>query len=217
MLPNTGYFRSYPCPFFTMGFCERPHCHFSHKRESPPSAPGIPPSSTVQSEHPVKTEYIEEEDNKVSLKSESKEDVKSLSLAPALESSVASSLAAIDATAAGGVNLKQLVEEAVKKVLLESGAGAGVHNLVSSPRIKEEKHDSDDDVCIIEDNFKKEPDPEPAIDPTSSSTSGVSPPSLGRHKLYLPPDNCPQYKPTPLLQLQSRRISFVEKVEQGVK
>ena len=150
----------------------------------------------------MKTEYIEEEDNKVSLKSESKEDVKSLSLAPALESSVASSLAAIDATAAGGANLKQLVEEAVKKVLLESGAGAGVHNLMSSPRIKEEKHDSDDDVCIIEDNFKKEPDPEPAVDPTSSSTSGVSPPSLGRHKLYLPPDNCPQYKPTPLLQLQ---------------
>ncbi|KAJ8709139.1 hypothetical protein PYW07_008965 [Mythimna separata] len=35
MLPSTGYFKGYNCPFYDTGLCERPYCHFRHvKKES---------------------------------------------------------------------------------------------------------------------------------------------------------------------------------------
>ena len=35
MLPSTGYFKGYNCPFYDNGLCERPYCHFRHaKKES---------------------------------------------------------------------------------------------------------------------------------------------------------------------------------------
>lgn len=35
MLPSTGYFKGFNCPFYDSGLCERPYCHFRHvKKES---------------------------------------------------------------------------------------------------------------------------------------------------------------------------------------
>ena len=94
--------------------------------------------------------------------------------------------------------IQHLVEEAVKKVLLGGGgllAGTSIDTSAVLAKIKEEKQESDDDVCIIEDDT---PDPGP-----SSESEPVSPPST-KHMLYLPPDNCPQYKPTPIKELEKR-------------
>lgn len=33
MLPSTGYFKGYNCPFYDNGLCERPYCHFRHVRK----------------------------------------------------------------------------------------------------------------------------------------------------------------------------------------
>ena len=49
-------------------------------------------------------------------------------------------------------------------------------------QVKREATESDDEVCIIEE--------EPADKPSPS-----------KHKLYLPPANCPQYHPTPIKDL----------------
>ena len=104
------------------------------------------------------------------------------------------------AVEAVGADLKHLVEEAVKKVLLQGGLDPGkLLNKVETSsiisQIKKEKHDSDDDVCIIED----EPS---AKDSLETGTEQLKSPS--KHKLYLPPVNCPQYKPTPIKDLQKR-------------
>ena len=57
MLPSTGYFKTMSCPFFEMGFCERPACHFKHrKREDPPSSV---PCKTEPSPA-LKDEYMEQ-------------------------------------------------------------------------------------------------------------------------------------------------------------
>nr|XP_040580313.1 RNA exonuclease 1 homolog isoform X2 [Lepeophtheirus salmonis] len=39
MLPGTNYFKSIDCPFFASGLCERPYCHFLHRRISFNSEP----------------------------------------------------------------------------------------------------------------------------------------------------------------------------------
>ena len=99
-------------------------------------------------------------------------------------------------------NLQHLVEEAVKKVLLGGGldpskllSGSGIDTSAVLAKIKEEKQESDDDVCIIEDDTPDTPGP-------STESEPVSPPT--KPKLYLPPDNCPQYKPTPIKELEKR-------------
>ena len=56
----------------------------------------------------------------------------------------------------GGADLQHLVEQAVKKVLLQGGVDPSkLLNKVETSsiisQIKKEKHESDDDVCIIED------------------------------------------------------------------
>lgn len=33
MLPSTGYFKSFNCPFYDSGLCERPYCHFRHVKK----------------------------------------------------------------------------------------------------------------------------------------------------------------------------------------
>lgn len=35
MLPSTGYFKSFNCPFYDSGLCERPYCHFRHIKKDP--------------------------------------------------------------------------------------------------------------------------------------------------------------------------------------
>ena len=149
MLPSTGYFKTIPCPFFEMGFCERPFCHLRHRKTEDNEPPG--PSQNVSSN--LKKEYVEEEvkeyqeikpdpDAKPPIVSEAKEGKPEVPL----ESSSS--------------NLQHLVEEAVKKVLLGGGldpskllAGGGLDSskLLGSvdpsilSKIKEEKQDSDDD------------------------------------------------------------------------
>lgn len=73
MLPSSGYFKPITCPFFDMGFCERPHCHFKHRKVEPnlhtadviKVKPNLHTSDDV--EVACKSEYIEED---------TKEDVK---------------------------------------------------------------------------------------------------------------------------------------------
>lgn len=38
MLPSKGYFKSEPCPFYEAKTCERPYCHFRHKKYDTSSA-----------------------------------------------------------------------------------------------------------------------------------------------------------------------------------
>ena len=33
MLPSTGYFSTFACPFFDSGLCNRPYCHFRHRQK----------------------------------------------------------------------------------------------------------------------------------------------------------------------------------------
>ena len=96
----------------------------------------------------------------------------------------------------GGADLQHLVEQAVKKVLLQGGVDPSkLLNKVETSsiisQIKKEKHESDDDICIIED----EPNAKDSLEAETEPT---------KHKLYLPPVNFPQYKPTPIKDLQKR-------------
>ena len=91
-----------------------------------------------------------------------------------------------------GPDLKHLVEEAVKKVLLGGGLDPSkvlgqVETSSIISQIKKEKQESDDEVCIIEEEQRAD-----------GKTRSPSKP-----KLYLPPANCPVYKPTPIKELQS--------------
>ena len=54
MLPSTKYFKSFPCPFYEMGYCERPHCHFKHRKLEENLQPA--PASEAASSAIVKTE-----------------------------------------------------------------------------------------------------------------------------------------------------------------
>ena len=64
MLPSTGYFKTLSCPFFEMGFCERPACHFKHrKREDPPSS-SVP--CKTEPSPALKDEYMEQPEPSVS-------------------------------------------------------------------------------------------------------------------------------------------------------
>ena len=99
-----------------------------------------------------------------------------------------------------GADLQHLVEEAVKKVLLQGCVDPSkLLNKVETSsiisQIKKEKHESDDDVCIIEDD----PTPKDSLEAKSGQLKSPT-----KHKLYLPPANCPQYKPTPIKDLQAR-------------
>ena len=62
MLPSTGYFKTMSCPFYEMGFCERPFCHFKHrKKEDPPSS--VPCKTELSST--LKDEYKEQPESSV--------------------------------------------------------------------------------------------------------------------------------------------------------
>ena len=53
MLPSTGYFKTIQCPFYDMGFCERPHCHYRHRQ------PDLNLHPTAASSSEPKNEYVE--------------------------------------------------------------------------------------------------------------------------------------------------------------
>ena len=59
MLSNTGYFKTMPCPFFDLGFCERPFCHFKHRKKEDLPSSGPSRSLEVPSESAPKQEYFE--------------------------------------------------------------------------------------------------------------------------------------------------------------
>merc|ERR1719342_2073321 len=200
-----------------MGFCERPHCHFKHRKVEPnlhtadvikvkqnlhtadviKVKPNLHTSDDV--EVACKSEYIEED---------TKEDVKRIKPDPDGESKpINLDLACpsdanksnIDSSVPDASNLQHLVEEAVRKVLLGAGGisldpAKILGSLDTSSvlaKIKEERQDSDDDVCIIED----------------TQTAPAPPISPSKPKLYLPPEDSPAYKPTPIKQLEKREKS----------
>ena len=119
---------------------------------------------------------------------------------PPLAGPLASRAVPGPAVEAAGADLQHLVEEAVKKVLLQGGVDPSkllskVETSSIISQIKKEKHESDDDVCIIED----EAGPRDSLEADSGQLRSPS-----KHKLYLPPANCPQYKPTPIKELQKK-------------
>ena len=59
MLPSTGYFKTISCPFFDMGFCERPFCHFKHRKveQNLQSTNNITATPSVSK---LKNEYVED-------------------------------------------------------------------------------------------------------------------------------------------------------------
>lgn len=98
-----------------------------------------------------------------------------------------------------GPDLKHLVEEAVKKVLL--GGGVDPRKLLSEidtssiiSQVKKEQTESEDEVLIIEDDEEEKPSIDVKLTPSPS-----------KHKLYLPPENCPAYHPTPINVLRRRQ------------
>lgn len=112
------------------------------------------------------------------------------------------------AVKAVGADLQHLVEEAVKKVLLQGGVDPSkLLNKVETSsiisQIKKEKHESDDDVCIIED----EAAPQDSLEAESGQLKSPT-----KHRLYLPPANCPQYKPTPIKDLLQARSAEPQSV-----
>ena len=109
-------------------------------------------------------------------------------------------------------DLQHLVEEAVRKVLL--GGGLSPSKLLGSidtaavvSRIKEEKQDSDEDVCIIEDTSEEVARPGPSgVAPVVGykTEEGAQDTSPTKPRLYLPSADCPQYNPTPIRELEAR-------------
>ena len=211
MLPSTGYFKTMSCPFFEMGFCERPFCHFKHrKKEDPPSIVPVPCKSDAS---PALTEEYMEQPKPSVLKASLpcfdhdefifiylKEIKEERDVKPPIAGPSASRDVPAPIVEAAGTDLQHLVEEAVKKVLLQGGVDPSkLLNKVETSsiisQIKKEKHESDDDVCIIED--------EPTADQGMEAETGQLK-SPSKHKLYLPPANCPQYKPTPIKDLQKK-------------
>merc|ERR1719354_1382821 len=98
MLPSTGYFRALQCPFYDMGFCERPYCHYRHRQ----------PDENLHSPSPSASEPKKEY-------AEDAGDVKDVKPDPDAKVEAA---AEEKPPAPGGPDLQHLVEEAVRKVLL---------------------------------------------------------------------------------------------------
>ena len=73
--------------------------------------------------------------------------------------------------------------------------------------IKEEKQDSDEDVCIIEDTSEEVARPGPSgVAPVVGykTEEGAQDTSPTKPRLYLPSADCPQYNPTPIRELEAR-------------
>ena len=134
-------------------------------------------------------------------------------------------------------DLQHLVEEAVRKVLLGGGLAGSLSpsKLLGSidtaavvSRIKEERQDSDEDVCIIEDISEEAARPGPSgltpgyktedgLTPGYQTEDGLTPgykteegsrsTSPTRPRLYIPSADCPQYNPTPIKELEKRAHS----------
>ena len=117
-------------------------------------------------------------------------------------------------------DLQHLVEEAVRKVLLGGGLAGSLSpsKLLGSidtaavvSKIKEEKQESDEDVCIIEDTSEEaEPRPGPSgLTPAAGykTEEGSRETSPTKPRLYIPSADCPQYNPTPIKELEKRAHS----------
>ena len=101
------------------------------------------------------------------------------------------------------LGLEQMVQDAVKKLLL--GGEAATSGLLKSidtsailAKVKQEKleEEEDDSDCIIEEEV---PFSNVKTEPTESEGESPSKPLL-----YLPPVNCPVYKPTPKAELAGK-------------
>ena len=132
--------------------------------------------------------------------------------------------------AAPAPDLQHLVEEAVRKVLLGGGLAGSISpsKLLGSidtaavvSRIKEERQDSDEDVCIIEDTSEEAARPGPSgmtpgykteegsrsLTPVEGYKTEEGSTSPTRPRLYIPSADCPQYNPTPIKELEKRAHS----------
>ena len=121
--------------------------------------------------------------------------------------------AKIEADHTPAPDLQHLVEEAVRKVLLGGGLTTSLSpsKLLGSidtaavvSRIKEERQDSDEDVCIIEDTSEEAVRPGPSGYKTEEGSRSTSP---TKPRLYIPSADCPQYNPTPIKELEKRAHS----------
>jgi len=209
MLPGTGYYKALNCPFHEMGFCERPYCHFKHAKKQE-----FTQEASVQQEASTAKAAKQDTAPPVTIKKEPIETAVTAVEPPGVSNIVSGTIAQA-ALIAAGPSLEQLVQEAVKKVLLGGAADTSkllgdidTSSILAQLNIKKEKPDDDDDSdCVIEDEIpakivydkskvkseKVEPSPPPEV-----------PTTLTKPKLYLPPENCPAYNPTPIKDLEKR-------------
>ena len=231
MLPGTGYFRCYPycyfsistffpcralpCPFFQMGFCERPYCHFKHVPRGAKSIEysyphfnlihvsfktGAPEPTTAPSSEstlheatapPSATIHPEKKPpSEIPVKQEFGEKLAGKSEIQTAEPSSSS--------------LEAMVQAAVRKVLLEGGTNAaallgGVNTGALLAKVKQEQQEDEDSDCVIEDEIPA-PSTAPAADAAVKSEEVTKP------KLYLPPQDTPTYNPTPIEKLQGSSV-----------
>merc|ERR1712192_70403 len=83
---------------------------------------------------------------------------------------------------------------------VNSGANAsallgGVHTGALLAKVKQEQQEDEDSDCVIEDEI-----PAPASSQASAAVVKIE--DLSKPKLYLPPQDCPVYCPTPIEKLQ---------------
>ena len=197
MLPGTGYYKALNCPFYDMGFCERPYCHFKHSKKQ--EASEVQEATNVDLKPAVKTEPVEGSNPVV-------QDALApqVSVPPVTPSSVAAGV---------GPNLELLVQEAVKKVLLGGGAnttallgGIDTSSILANLNIKKEKPEDDDSDCVIEEEIPAKIvfDASKVKSEKQEKTTVLEIPSTPKPKLYLPPEDCQAYNPTPIKDLEKR-------------
>ncbi|RZF34757.1 hypothetical protein LSTR_LSTR007809 [Laodelphax striatellus] len=65
MLPSKGFFASYLCPFFEQGSCERPYCHFHHRKKTNTSEikRGSKANHSIQANHTKESDELKEIEN----------------------------------------------------------------------------------------------------------------------------------------------------------
>jgi len=204
MLPGSGYYKALNCPFYEMGFCERPYCHFKHAKKQEPSTASETKEAAVAV--PIAP---------VTIKKEPEEESTPLAVNDATTAASVLQNSLAQATAAAGPSLELLVQEAVKKVLLGSGAdaskllgGLDTSAILANLNIKKERPEEDDDSdCVIEDEipakivFDKS---KVKSEKVEKSLPPEAPVTQTKSKLYLPPENFQAYNPTPIKDLEKR-------------
>jgi len=215
MLPGTGYFKTLPCPFFDMGLCERPFCHFKHikpdDRAGVEPEPGQPDPSawdtggagsgvSGESTHPgYKTSTEREEVPLPSLSIAA-----SASGATTTHGETSSNMISTPSIATGlePDKLETLIEQAIRKVLQEK-LGPQEPVIPANPKVKEEVDDDDDDIIV--EYCAVNPPPSHPLKQETVAVESRSSSSGWTGGLCLPPPGTPAYTPTPIAVLKKRK------------